>query len=62
MFYENKSWNIIDFSFGLSNNYFSTDNPMIMRAKEDMLSWDELETIIHELEIAIAESDQQSSF
>ena len=24
--YPNKSWNIIDFSFGLSNNYFSIDN------------------------------------
>ena len=35
-----------------------TDNPMIMRAKEEMLAWDDLKLIIDQLSKAIDECDQ----
>lgn len=37
----------------IGNNVSKTINPQIMRAEEDMLSWNELEPLLHEIKIAI---------
>jgi FlaA1/EpsC-like NDP-sugar epimerase len=37
----------------IEGNALETDNPMIMRAQEDMLAWDNLKLILDELEVAI---------
>ena len=42
----------------IGNNVFETGNPMIMRAKEEMLVWDDLKLILDELEQAVDRSDQ----
>jgi len=42
----------------IGDNVYKTDNPMIRRAKEEMLPWDDLKLIIDELEQAIDSSDQ----
>ena len=42
----------------IGDNVSKTDNPMIRRAKEEMLPWDDLKLIIDELEQAIDSSDQ----
>jgi FlaA1/EpsC-like NDP-sugar epimerase len=36
-----------------------TDNPLIMRAQEELLAWDELESILDDLKIAITDCDQK---
>jgi FlaA1/EpsC-like NDP-sugar epimerase len=43
----------------IGDNVSKTDNPLIMRAEEDMLSWDELESIIVGLESAIKDCNQE---
>ena len=35
-----------------------TDNPLIMRAREELLTWDELEPILNNLQTAIQDCDQ----
>ncbi len=35
-----------------------TDNPMILRAEEEMLAWDDLKLILDELELAADSGDQ----
>jgi FlaA1/EpsC-like NDP-sugar epimerase len=42
----------------IGGNVSKTDNPMIMRAEEEMMAWDDLKLIIDELEGAIDSSDQ----
>jgi FlaA1/EpsC-like NDP-sugar epimerase len=42
----------------IGGNISKTDNPMIMRAQEEMLIWDDLKLIIDELEGAIVRGDQ----
>jgi FlaA1/EpsC-like NDP-sugar epimerase len=42
----------------IGENISKTDNPMIMRAEEEMLIWDDLKLIIDELEGAIGRGDQ----
>jgi FlaA1/EpsC-like NDP-sugar epimerase len=42
----------------IGENISKTDNPMIMRAEEEMLIWDDLKLIIDELEGAISRGDQ----
>jgi len=42
----------------IGDNVSKTDNPMIMRAEEEMLAWDDLKLIIDELERAIDSCDQ----
>jgi len=42
----------------IGENVFETDNPMIMRAEEEMMTWDDLKLIIDELEEAVDNSDQ----
>ncbi len=42
----------------IGDNVSKTDNPMIMRAEEEMVAWDDLKLIIDELEQAI-DSDNQ---
>jgi len=42
----------------IGDNVSKTDNPMIRRAKEEMLPWDDLKLIIDELEQAIDSYDQ----
>ena len=42
----------------IGDNISETDNPMIMRAEEEMLAWDDLKLIIDELERAIDSCDQ----
>ena len=37
----------------IGDNVIETDNPMIMRAQEDMLDWEKLKLILDELEVAI---------
>ena len=37
----------------IGDNVIETDNPMIMRAQEDMLAWGKLKLILDELEVAI---------
>ena len=42
----------------IGDNVSETDNPMIMRAQEDMIEWNELKLILDELEVAIEKCDQ----
>jgi len=41
----------------IGDNVSETNNPMIMRAEEEMLAWDDLKLIIDELESAIDSND-----
>jgi len=43
----------------IGDNVSDTDNPLIMRAQEDMLAWDDLEPILNDLQIAITGCDQK---
>ena len=43
----------------IGDNVSDTDNPLIMRAQEKMLAWDELEPILNDLQIAITDCDQK---
>jgi FlaA1/EpsC-like NDP-sugar epimerase len=43
----------------IGDNALETDNPMIMRAQENMLAWDDLKSIMDGLELAIEKCDQQ---
>lgn len=43
----------------IGGNTFATDHPMILRAKEDMLSWKELQPILNELELSVKELDNK---
>ncbi len=43
----------------IGDNVSKTNNPLIMRAEEDMLPWDELEPILNDLQIAITGCDQK---
>ena len=43
----------------IGDNVSETDNPLIMRAQEDMLAWDELKPILDDLQIAITDCDQK---
>ena len=43
----------------IGDNVSKTKHPMIMRAKEEMLSWDELSVILNSLEEAVADSNQK---
>jgi len=43
----------------IGDNVSGTDNPLIMRAQEDMLSWDDLEPTLNDLQIAITDCDQK---
>jgi FlaA1/EpsC-like NDP-sugar epimerase len=42
----------------IGDNVFETYNPMIMRAEEELLAWDDLKLIIDELEQAVDKSNQ----
>jgi FlaA1/EpsC-like NDP-sugar epimerase len=42
----------------IGGNVSKTDNPMILRAEEEMMAWDDLKLIIDELERAIDRGDQ----
>lgn len=42
----------------IGENVSKTDNPMILRAEEEMLIWDDLKLIIDELEVAIDSGDK----
>jgi FlaA1/EpsC-like NDP-sugar epimerase len=43
----------------IGDNVSDTDNPLIMRAQEEMLAWDELKPILDDLQIAITDCDQK---
>ena len=43
----------------IGGNVSDTDNPLIMRAQEEMLAWDELEPILNNLKIAITDCNQK---
>jgi FlaA1/EpsC-like NDP-sugar epimerase len=43
----------------IGDNVLETENPMIMRAKEKMLSWSDLRLILNELEVAISDNNQE---
>ena len=43
----------------IGDNVSETDNPLIMRAQEDMLAWDELEPILNDLQITITDCDHK---
>ncbi len=43
----------------IGDNASNTDNPLIMRAQENMLSWDELSPILDGLQSAIEDCDQE---
>jgi FlaA1/EpsC-like NDP-sugar epimerase len=43
----------------ISENYFSTNNPLIMSANEKMLAWNELKIILNELEESIIKNDHE---
>jgi len=43
----------------IGDNVSKTDNPLIMRAEEDALTWDELKPILDGLELAIADCDHE---
>jgi FlaA1/EpsC-like NDP-sugar epimerase len=43
----------------IGDNVSETDNPLIMRAQEELLAWDELESILGDLKIAITDCDQK---
>jgi len=42
----------------IGDNVSHTDNPLIMRAREELLTWDELEPILNNLQTAIQDCDQ----
>ena len=42
----------------IGDNVSHTDNPLIMRAREELLTWDALEPILNNLQIAIQDCDQ----
>jgi len=42
----------------IGDNVSETDNPMIMRAKEEMMAWDELKLILDGLEQSVNSGDQ----
>ena len=42
----------------IGDNVSHTDNPLIMRAREELLTWDELEPILNNLQAAIQDCDQ----
>ncbi|MBL7003765.1 MAG: polysaccharide biosynthesis protein, partial [Gammaproteobacteria bacterium] len=42
----------------IGDNVSETDNPLIMRAQEELLTWDELSPILDELQNAIVKCDQ----
>ena len=42
----------------IGDNVSGTDNPLIMRAEEELLTWDELEPILNNLQTAIQDCDQ----
>jgi len=42
----------------IGGNVSKTDNPMILRAEEEMLAWDDLKLILDELEQAVDSGDQ----
>jgi len=43
----------------IGDNVSSTDNPLIMRAQEDQLPWEELEPMLNQLKSAIKKCDHQ---
>jgi len=43
----------------IGDNVTETENPLIMRAEEDMLPWEELEPILNSLEVAIKDCDHE---
>jgi FlaA1/EpsC-like NDP-sugar epimerase len=43
----------------IGDHVSETDHPMIICAQEDMLAWDDLKSILDELEVAIEKCDQQ---
>ena len=43
----------------IGDNVSETDNPLIMRAQEEMLAWDDLEPILNSLQTAITNCDQK---
>jgi FlaA1/EpsC-like NDP-sugar epimerase len=43
----------------IGDNVSDTDNPLIMRAEEEMLTWDELEPILTGLEVAVKDCDHE---
>ena len=43
----------------IGDNVSSTDNPLIMRAQEDMLDWNELNPILDDMREAIDDCDQE---
>jgi FlaA1/EpsC-like NDP-sugar epimerase len=43
----------------IGDNVSDTDNPLIMRAEEDMLAWEELEPILNGLELAIKDCNHE---
>ena len=43
----------------IGDNVSDTDNPLIMRAEEDMLAWEELVLILNDLELAIMECNHE---
>jgi FlaA1/EpsC-like NDP-sugar epimerase len=43
----------------IGDNVSETDNPLIMRAQENMHMWDELNPILNGLQTAIVEYDQK---
>ena len=43
----------------IGDNVLETDNQMIMRAQEDMLTWNELRLILDKLEVAIDDCNQK---
>jgi FlaA1/EpsC-like NDP-sugar epimerase len=43
----------------IGNNVSETDNPLIMRVKEDMIEWDELKPVLDELSDAINSNNQE---
>ena len=43
----------------IGDNVSNTDNPLIMRAEEDMLEWSELEPTLDELRVAIQDCNQE---
>jgi FlaA1/EpsC-like NDP-sugar epimerase len=43
----------------IGDNVSKTNNSLIMRAEEDMLSWDELEPILNEFKVAIQDCDHE---
>ena len=44
----------------IGSNVSQTDNPLIMRAKEVMLNWDDLKKLLDELSVAIKNSDHEN--